>query len=86
MDEKSYVRINGIGKEHFEQSDQVLKKIHDKIDFCMCMFLLTRKLHMYKAAKKFRQKGIDYAIAGLKLCEANIDLLMTASKYNSFKK
>ena len=86
MEDKMYIRINGISKEHFERSDEILKKLHRKMDSCKHMMLIAEKLHMYGLAERMRQKGIDYGIAGLNLCNANIDLLMTVAKDSLFKK
>lgn len=86
MEEKTYIRINGISKDHFEKSDEILKKLHAKTDSCIRMMFLTKKLHMYRLAEKYGQKGLECAVAGLNLCNANLDLLMTATKHCSFKK
>lgn len=86
MEEKTYIRIKGISKDHFERSNEIIKKLHTKTDSCKHMMLITEKLHMYRLAEKYRQKGLDYMVAALNLCSANLDLLMTATKHCSFKK
>ena len=86
MEEKTYIRIKGIGKDHFEKSDEIIKKLHHKTDSCIHMMHVAKKLHMYRLAERIRQKGLDYANAALNLCSANLDLLMTATKHCSFKK
>ena len=72
-------------EEHFQQSDLVLEKLNRKSEHCICMVSITNGLHMYKLAKKYRQKGIEYALAGMKLCAANIDLIMTGQKHHLYK-
>ena len=73
-------------KKHLKLSTQIVTDAHRKANRYFKIAEAANKLNLKKLTKHYGNKALGIYIAALKLCNANIDLLMFGLDNNIFKK